>query len=286
MANIAFIGLGTMGSGMAKNLAQAGHTVRGWNRSPVEAPNGVHIVASIQEAADDAEFVLISVTGPQAQESVITNEAGLLECAPRSALIIDATSTDPEITRHFQEAFAEKSVEYVDGPVFGSKNEAAGGELDWLFGGTDAQFQRAKPILDAMSKTVTHVGPVGAAASMKLVGNLMVAAQFLSLAEGLAIARRSGVPDAILPTLLDVVDFGSGLLRANARSAIAGDYTPSFMLKHMLKDAGLAQDLARRAGVPAFGLAAAASTLSAANNTGHGDQNVSALVAWLDENSR
>ncbi len=286
MANIAFIGLGIMGSGMAKNLAKAGHQVRAWNRSPVEPPEGVHLANSIADAAKNAEFILVSVTGPQAQDAVIAGETGLLDCAPGSALIIDATSTDPEITLRYQKAFADKGVDYVDGPVFGSKNEAAGGELDWMFGGTEAQFHHAKPILEAMSKTVTHVGPVGAAASAKLIGNLMVAAQFLSLAEGLAIARRSGVPDEVLPQLLDAVDFGSGLLRANARSVIAGDYTPSFYLKHMLKDAGLAMDLARRAGVPAFGLGAAASALSAATNTGHGDQNVSALALWLDENSK
>jgi len=285
MARIGFIGLGIMGGGMARNLAKAGHLVVGWNRTAANVPDGLDEVTVVDDLADavkGAEFVFLSLTGPAAQMDVVFDEDGLLENIPPGAMVIDASSTAPSLTQSLFEEFAERDAEYVDAPVFGSRDEAWDGRLDWMFGGTEEQFARAEPLLRVMSKTVTHVGPVGSAAAMKLVGNLMVAAQFASLAEGLAIARRAGVPDEILPKILDAVDFGSGLLRANARSAVAGDFEPFFYLKHMLKDAHLAADLARDHGVPVSGLAATVGMLTQAVNAGYGDDNVSALVAWLD----
>jgi len=173
-------------------------------------------------------------------------------------------------------------VVYADTPVFGSKNEAWEGQLDVMFGGGEADFSRAAPVLKAIAKTVTHVGPAGAAMSMKLIGNLMVAAQFMSLAEGMAIARRTGVSAEILARMLDNVDFGSGLLQANARSAARDDFSPFFQLKDMLKDARLAEDLGRAVGVPTLSAAIAAQALQAAVNTGHAHENVSALVAHIE----
>ncbi|MEJ1977411.1 MAG: NAD(P)-dependent oxidoreductase [Acetobacteraceae bacterium] len=285
MARIGFIGLGIMGGGMARNLAQAGHLVTGWNRTRAHVPeglDGVSVVDALADAVKGAEFVFLSVTGPAAQMDVVFDDEGLLEHVPSGAMVIDATTTAPGLTQSLYEDFAEQDAEYVDAPVFGSREEAWDGRLDWLFGGTAEQFARAEPLLKAMSKTVTHVGPLGSAAAMKLVGNLMVAAQFVSLAEGLAIARRAGVPDEVVPTILDAVDFGSGLLRANARSALAGDFEPFFYLKHMLKDTHLVADLARDQGVPVSGLAAAVGMLTQAVNAGYGDENVSALTSWLD----
>ena len=289
MARIGFIGLGIMGGGMARNLAKAGHGVFGWNRTPEHIPeglDGVTIAKSIAACVKDAEFVFVSVVGPAAQMDLVFDDDGLLDHVPAGALVLDATSTAPDLSRSLHEEFAERDAEYCDAPVFGSREEAWNGTLDWLFGGTEAQFARAEPLLQATGKSVTHVGGLGTAAAMKLVGNLMVAAQFASLAEGLAIARRAGVPDDVIPRVLDQVDFGSGLLRANARSALAGDFAPFFYLKHMLKDVHLAGDLARDLGVPLAGLPAAAGMLTQAVNAGHGEDNVSALAAWLESVSQ
>ncbi len=285
MARIGFIGLGIMGSGMARNLAKAGHAVAGWNRTPAHLPDGLDGVSVAETAADavkGAEYVFISITGPDAQMDVMFDDGGLLENVPPGVMVLDATTTAPSLSQNLFEEFAERDIDYVDAPVFGSREEAWDGRLDWLFGGTEEQFARAEPLLRTMSKTVTHVGPVGTAAAMKLVGNLMVAAQFVSLAEGLAIARRAGVPDDVVPRVLDVVDFGSPLLKANVRTALAGDFEPFFYLKHMLKDVHLAADLARDSGVPVAGLPAAVGMLTQAVNAGYGEENVSALVAWLE----
>jgi 3-hydroxyisobutyrate dehydrogenase-like beta-hydroxyacid dehydrogenase len=287
MAKIGIIGLGIMGSGMARNLAKAGHDISAWTRSRDNTPQDVGRVTlkdSIAAALEGAEFVVISVTGPDAQQAVIgaTDGQGILAHAPRGATVLDATTSDPELSRHFHKTFDRKGVVYADTPVFGSKTEAWEGQLDVMFGGAETDFKRAEPVLNAIAKTVTYVGPAGTAMCMKLIGNAMVASQFMALAEGMAIARRTGVKPEILAHMLDNVDFGSGLLRNNARSAAKGDYSPFFQLKDMLKDARLAEDLGRRAGVPMFATAIAAQALQAAANAGHAHENVSALVAHVE----
>jgi 3-hydroxyisobutyrate dehydrogenase-like beta-hydroxyacid dehydrogenase len=291
MAKIGFIGLGIMGGGMARNLAQAGYAVKGWTRSRDHLPDGlehVTVAASIGDAVRDAEFVVISVTGPEAQRAVIgdANGDGVLTSAPHGAMVLDATTTDPDLSRAFADKFRARGVIYADTPVFGSKTEAWDGKLDVMFGGSESAFKRAEPVLREISKTVTHVGAVGTAMSLKLIGNLMVASQFMSLAEGMALARRTGVKAETLAHMLDNVDFGSGLLQANARSAAKDDFSPFFQLKDMLKDARLAEDLGRRTGVPTLSVSVAAQALAAAVNLGHGGENVSALVAYVEGLSR
>ena len=291
MAKIGFIGLGIMGSGMARNLAKAGHEITGWTRSRQNTPKDlgrVTVKDSLAEAISDADFVFISVTGPDAQHDVIGTAGGqgALAHARRRTLVLDATTTDPELSRHFHDAFEKQGIRYAETPVFGSKNEAWDGKLDVMFGGAPDDFAEAEPLLKAIAKTVTNVGGPGTAMSMKLIGNMMVAAQFMSLAEGMAVAKRTGVSPEILAHMLDHVDFGSGLLQNNARSAAKGDYTAFFQLKDMLKDARLAEDLGRRVGVPTPATALAAQELQAAVNTGHARENVSALVAHVEALSR
>lgn len=290
MARIGFVGLGIMGGGMARNLTNAGHHVRGFTRSgrAAEGLEKVEMAPSIAAAVDGAEFVFISVTGLQAQHDVIggPDGDGVLASVGRQALVLDATTTDPEFSRTMHAQFSARGVVYADTPVFGSKTEAWEGKLDVMFGGTEADFSRAAPVLKAIAKTVTHVGPAGTAMCLKLIGNLMVAAQFMSLAEGMALARRTGVRPEVLAHMLDNVDFGSGLLQANARSAAKGDFSPFFQLKDMLKDARLAEDLGRAVGVPTLSAAMAAQTLQAAVNTGHAHENVSALIKHVEALSR
>lgn len=286
MAVIGFVGLGIMGGGMARNLARAGHKVQGWSRSkPKQTLDGVTLVDSIAAAVSGAEFVVVSVTGPEAQHAVFDGADGVLAHAAKGVLVLDATTTDSSVSQHFHAAFAAKGIAYADTPVFGSKTEAWDGKLDVLFGGSGADFARAQPVLEKIAKSVTHVGQAGTAICLKLIGNTIVAAEFMALAEGMAMAKRSGVKAEVLAHILDVTDFGSGLLQNNARSAAKGDYNPFFQLKDMAKDCQLAGALARRLGVPAPGTALAAAAFEAARNTGHAAENVSALVAYVEAQS-
>jgi len=288
--NIGFLGLGIMGQGMARNLSLKGHDVTAWNRTNktglTEKLPKVRLVSTIQEAVTDREIVMISVTGPDAQKDLYFKDEGVFAHATTGTLILDLTTTDPALAHKLAEQAKERRLEYVDCPVFGSKDEAWNGRLDIVWGGTDQAGKQAEAVFKAIAKSVHHMGDTGTGAAMKLIGNNIVAAEFLALAEGLALARRSGVKLEAVPGVLKEVDYGSGLLVGNATSSIKNDYTPFFHLKNMLKDTRLIGDFAREVSVPVFSGGTAAQVFQAAANQGLGEENVSAVIKHIESLSK
>jgi len=284
MADLGFIGLGIMGRGMVRNLLRAGHSVTAWNRTQRDLPeelSGVSIAPSAQEAAHGKPIVIVCLTGPAAQREALLGPDGVFEAMADGAVIMDATTTAPDLTLELAQMAAQRGIQYLDTPVFGSRNEAWEGRLDFVCGGDRAAFDRMRPILDAMAATVHYLGSASKGAAAKLVGNLLVAAQMVSLGEALALARKSGLdPDALM-AYLDVTDFSSGLIRGVGRATLAGDYAPHFYLKHMLKDARLIADHARSVGVSLPSSAVTAELYQAAYNKGLGDRNASAIHELL-----
>lgn len=280
MTDIAFLGLGIMGRGMVRNLLKAGHDVTVWNRTPRDLEDdlaGATVAASIADAVAGKPVVALCLTGPDAQRAVYDGDGGLLAHAAPEATVIDATTTDPEVTVDLFAQGQSRAVPILDCPVFGSKGEAWEGRLDFVCGGPPTAFEGVKPILEAMAATVHYLGPTGSGARMKLVGNLLVAAQMASLGEALSLARKTGLdPDAVMG-VLDVTDFSSGLIRGVGRASLAGAFDPFFYLKHMLKDARLIGAFAKANGVPVPNAGQIAELYQAAVNRELGDLNASAL---------
>ena len=194
MSEVAFIGLGTMGRGMARNLARAGHEVTAWNRTQRPLPaelERIRQVETIAAAIRGKPIVFVCVTGPDAQRAVF--DEALLDHLGPDVLVIDSTTTDPAISVRLAQAVAARGSRYLDAPVFGSKAEAWEGRLDFVCGGDDTTFRDAEPLLRNLAATVHYIGASGAGATMKLIGNLLVAAQLASLGEALALARRAGL---------------------------------------------------------------------------------------------
>jgi 3-hydroxyisobutyrate dehydrogenase-like beta-hydroxyacid dehydrogenase len=288
--NIGFLGLGIMGQGMARNLSMKGHDVTAWNRTKKADLNErlprVRLVSTIREAVTDREVVMISVTGPDAQKDIYFGDEGVFAHATPGTLVLDLTTTDPALVHALADEAREQRLEYIDCPVFGSKDEAWNGKLDVVWGGTDLAGKRALAVFQAIAKSVHHMGNPGAGAAMKLIGNNIVAAEFLALAEGLALARRACVKLEAVPGVLKEVDYGSGLLVGNATSAIKDDYMPFFYLKHMLKDARLISDFAREMNVPVYSGGTANQVFQAAVNQGLGEENVSAVIKHIESLSQ
>jgi len=280
MSEIGFLGLGIMGRGMVRNLLQARHQVSAWNRTKRALPadlSGAKLCATIAEAVAGKTLVIVSLTGPDAQRAVLEGPERLFAVAASGAVIIDTTTTDPLLAADLAAEAAKRGLRYLDAPVFGSRNEAWEGRLDFICGGERATFDAVKPVLETMAATVHYLGASGKGAAAKLVGNLLVAAQMVSLGEALSIARKAGLePDALMG-YLDVTDFSSGLIRGVGRASLEGDFEPNFYLRHILKDARLIGAFARSLGVavPASGLAA--ELYQGALNKGYGDLNASAL---------
>jgi 3-hydroxyisobutyrate dehydrogenase-like beta-hydroxyacid dehydrogenase len=284
MTDIAFLGLGIMGRGMVRNLLKAGHDVTVWNRTPRELPGELAAAKhadSIAEAIAGKERILLCLTGPEAQAEVIEGKDGVLAHLGRGVVIADATTTDPKVTRRIAGAVAAKGSTYLDTPVFGSKNEAWEGRLDIVCGGEKSAFETMRPLLQPMAATVHYMGETTAGAAMKLVGNLLVAAQMASLGEALAMARKAGLGSEAVMGVLDVTDFSSGLIRGVGRATLAGDYSPHFYLRHMLKDARLIEGFARDLAVPLPASANIAELYQGAVNEGLGDLNASGLHKML-----
>ncbi len=282
MSELAVIGLGTMGRGMARNLIRAGHTVAAWNRTERPLPAELHAIARAKTpvaAVHGKPVVLVCLTGPDAQRAVY--DGGLLDGLSPGALVIDSTTTDPALSVELAERVKAKRGRYLDAPVFGSKTEAWEGKLDFVCGGDAATFREAEPLLRAMAATVHHIGESGAGATMKLIGNLLVAAQLTSLGEALSLARKAKLDGDAVMRVFDVTDYSSGLIRGVGRASLEGDFAPHFYLRHMLKDVRLIEDFARRLAVPLPATAGIAPLYQAAVNEGLGDLNASGVHKLL-----
>jgi len=282
--DISFLGIGTLGRGMVRNLLAAGHSVTIWNRTgrPLDPElRGAHPAATLAEAVAGRQRIMLCVTGPDAQREIFRGADGLLAHLGPGAIIADATTTAPELSVELAAEVQARGSAYLDTPVFGSKGEAWEGRLDFVCGGPETAFGQFKPLLEPMAATVHYLGASGSGASMKLIGNLLVAAQMASLGEALALARKAGLDDAAVMGVLDVTDYSSALIRGVGRATLAGQFEPSFFLRHMLKDARLIGDFARRLEVPLPVSAPIAPLYQAALNQGLGELNASALHKLL-----
>lgn len=280
MTSIAYLGVGTMGRGMAANLVRAGHDVTVWNRNPARADGleGVRVASSIAEAVEGREMVLYCLSDDAAVRAVVFGQDGLLASVGSETIVVDMSTISPALSDEEAAAFAERGVPFLDAPVFGSKGEAAAGGL-WVVVGGDAEvFERVKPVFDAVSETVHHMGPQGCGARMKLVGNLVVAAQLEALGEALSLGRAAGLDLHKVLDVLHVTDFKSPIFDGVGPGVLAGDYSPSFALDLMLKDARLIQSFAGTLNVPVPGTDEVEGVLQEAVERGYGSENASALI--------
>ncbi|TFD64973.1 NAD(P)-dependent oxidoreductase [Cryobacterium sp. Hh38] len=285
MTTIAFLGLGTMGLGMVKNLLAASHTVTVWNRSAAPVAEAVAAGAtaapSAAAAVAGADIVMYCLSNDAAVRAVVLGEGGLASVVETSSIIIDLSTISPEVSAAERTAYDARGVRFLDAPVFGSRGEANSGGL-WIVAGGDADvFAEAAHVFEPISETVHLMGPGGSGVRMKLVGNLVVASQLLALGESLALAAKAGLDLPKVLEVLKVTDFRSPIFDGVGPAVLADDYAPSFALKLMQKDVGLIQDFAAGLGVAVPSVTAAAHYVDAAVDAGWSEENASALIKAL-----
>ncbi|MBC7590638.1 MAG: NAD(P)-dependent oxidoreductase [Salinibacterium sp.] len=287
MARIAFLGLGTMGRGMVSNLVKAGHDVVAWNRTPggVEAESlGARAAGSIAEAVSGAEIVMYCLADDAAVRAVVF-DGDLAAAVDPNATVIDLSTVSPEASEEEQRHFAERGISFLDAPVFGSKGEAESGGLWVVAGGDRDTFDRVHAVLDAIAESVHYMGDAGSGVRMKLVGNLVVASQLLALGEALSLARRAGLDLKTVLGVLAVTDFRSPIFDGVGAAVLAADYSPSFALHLMQKDASLIQRFAGDLHTPVTGVDAAREYIDRAMESGWGNENASALIKSIAESA-
>ena len=197
MTAIGFIGLGNMGRPMARNLIKAGHALTVFDVAPgavaalVEA--GARAAASVGEAAVGAEIVVTMLPAGPEVRAVYLDGAGVLARAAASALLIDSSTIDVETARAVAQRAADKGLAMIDAPVSGGVGGAEAGTLTFMVGGPDAAFARAKPVLDAMGKTIVHAGPSGNGQVAKLCNNMLLAISMIGTCEAFGLAEKLGL---------------------------------------------------------------------------------------------
>ena len=284
---ISYLGLGTMGAGMASNLLKAGYKLTVWNRSAEKckpfARKGARLAESPADAIRDADLVIYMLSNDQAVEEVVFGANGILSGIKEGQIAMDMSTVLPATSLREQEAYSKRGVDFLDAPVFGSKNESANAELWIMAAGKKHTFEKVKPVLQHLGQTVHYFGKNGNATAMKLVGNLIVALELEALSEGLVLARKAGLDLSTVMEVVKVADFRSPLLVSNGQNILKRDFSTSFALKLMLKDAGLIDKFAGSLQSPIPGLRVVENHLKSAVALGFEKENASAVIKALEK---
>src|SRR6266481_4988830 len=287
ITTISFLGVGTMGAGMVSNLLKAGYNLTVWNRSADKckpfARKGARLAESPADAVRDADLFIYMLSNDQAVEEVVFGANGILSGINEGQIAMNMSTVLPATSLREQQAYSKRGVDFLDAPVFGSKNESANAELWIMAAGKKHTFEKVKPVLQHLGQTIHYFGKNGNATAMKLVGNLIVALEMEALAEGLVLAQKAGLDLNTVMEVVKVADFRSPLLVSNGQNILKRDFSPSFALKLMLKDAGLIEKFGESLQSPIPALRVVEKNLASAVDLGFATENASALIKALEK---
>ncbi len=284
---IGYLGLGTMGGGMARNLLAKGHPVVVWNRAPARTAAlvqaGATAAASPADLAARCDLVMICVSDTTDVEQVVLGPEGLLVGLAPGSLVVDHSTISPRATRALADAVAVKGAHWLDAPVSGGSEGAVRGTLSIMVGGDPAQVERARPYLEAYGTTITHVGPTGAGQMAKLVNQILVVVTQQGVGEALLLAQAGGLD---LGRTIDAVKggaAGSWMLANRGPQMARRDWRPGFTIDLQQKDLRLVLEAADELGVPLPGTALVFQLYRALQQRGLGAEGNHALVKALEE---
>ena len=286
MTTIAFIGLGIMGQPMSIHLQKAGFDVCGVNISPertrplVDA--GGRAATTIGEAMDGADLVAVMVPDSPDVQEVLAGEGGVFENAAPGTLIIDFSSIRPDVTANLAAQAAEKGFRLIDAPVSGGEAGAVNAALSIMVGGEAADFDEAKPVLEAVGKTIVHVGPHGAGQTVKAANQLIVAVNIEVVAEALVFLEAYDVDTEAAMQVLGGGLAGSTVLEQKKANMLGRSFDPGFRIDLHHKDMGIVSSAAREAGVVLPLGAIAAQLMASARANGDGGLDHSALLRGVE----
>ncbi len=282
MQRVAFLGLGTMGVAMAANLARAGFPVVAWNRTPGRAPEllelGVTTASTPAEAASSAEIVVVCVSDTPDVEAVLFGKDGVVEGAAKGTLIIDCSTIAPSGSWDFAARLRERDLRMVDAPVSGGSEGARNATLTIFVGGDERDVEHARPVLNALGRTITHVGPIGAGQAVKAVNQVILAGTYLGVAEGMVLAMKAGLDVEQVVEALGGGAAQSWVLANRSQRMIDNDYPLGFKVALHRKDLAIALELASQLGAALPISALAAQLESGLIARGHADDDMSALA--------
>jgi 3-hydroxyisobutyrate dehydrogenase len=283
---IGFIGLGIMGQGMARNLLKAGFSLTVWNRTPARMEPLVELGAkssnSPADLAAQSDIIITCVSDTPDVEEVILGENGAIMGSKEGGLLIDMSTISPHTTHDIAEKLAQKGVHMLDAPISGGSEGAAKGSLSIMVGGQEDQFTRAMLVFQAMGKTITHVGPIGAGQTAKLVNQILVVVTMLGVSEALLFAQAGGLN--LQKTLNAVKEgaAGSWMLSNRGPQVIDRDWRPGFTIDLQQKDLRLVLEAADQLGIPMLGTGTVFQLYRTLQKQGFGGEGNHALAKALE----
>jgi 2-hydroxy-3-oxopropionate reductase len=284
---IGFIGLGIMGRPMARNLLKAGCPLVVHNRSRGAVDDlvkaGAKAGTSPRDVAAQCDILITMLPNSPDVEQVVLGRDGVIEGARAGMALLDMSTISPLVSQKIGAALAAKSVQMLDAPVSGGERGAIDGVLSIMVGGDKTLFDKVLPIFQAMGKTITHLGPLGAGGFTKLANQIIVAVNLTALGEALTLAKKAGLDRELTLTALAGGLAGSKCLDQKKPNYLAGTYNPGFKIDLHYKDLGLIMESARALGVPLPATAMAQELFSALRVKGRGGLDHSGVITLLED---
>jgi 3-hydroxyisobutyrate dehydrogenase len=286
---VAFIGMGTMGAAMALNILKAGHEITVHNRTrereePV-AQAGAQRAGSPMEAARGADIIITCVSDTPDVEAVVLGENGIIQGARAGALVVDMSTISPSVARRIGAELAKKGIRFLDAPVSGGSEGAQKATLTIMVGGDAADVAKAMPVLSAMGKSITHVGPTGAGQFTKAINQVIIAGVYLAVAEGMALGLKAGLDMEKVVQALAGGAAGSWVLNFRSANMIKNEYPLGFRVRLHRKDVAIATEAARELGVFLPSTALVEQIENGLISQGYGDEDVSAIARLIRRHS-
>jgi 3-hydroxyisobutyrate dehydrogenase-like beta-hydroxyacid dehydrogenase len=282
---VAVLGLGIMGSGMARQLLAAGFDVAVWNRSREKAEalgeTGARIAATPADAAADADIVVAMLADDGVSRTIWTGEQGALPAMKPGAVAVESSTLTGDWVFELAREAAARGVSFIEAPVTGSRDQAAQGQLRFLVGGEADALSAARPALEAMGGAIVHLGPVGSAATVKLANNFLCGVQAASLAEAIALFEKHGLDvEQAMSILFDGAP-ASPMVKGVGRRMLDRDYAPHFLVPLMAKDLAYAAQALADVGITSAIAQAARKRFVEAEAAGEGQRDIAAIVEPL-----
>lgn len=290
MATIAFIGLGNMGGPMAANLAKAGHSVKAFDLSAQAlaqaAEAGCQTAESAQDAVKGVDFVVSMLpAGKHVEGLFVTGEQPLFDLIDSNTLVIDSSTIDADTARRVAAAGAAKGIGFIDAPVSGGVGGAQAGTLTFIVGGSEAQFAKAKPVLECMGKNIFHAGDHGAGQVAKVCNNMLLGILMAGTCEALNMGMKNGLDPKVLSDIMKQSSGNNWALQVyNPVPGVmdgvpaSRDYQGGFMVDLMFKDLGLAMEVSQQSASATPMGSAARALFNLHKSAGNGALDFSSLI--------
>jgi 3-hydroxyisobutyrate dehydrogenase len=246
---IAFLGLGLMGTPMTANLARKGYAVKAWNRTSdrpgikIVAEAGAIVVSSLKEAVESAEVIFTCVGDVPDVEEVILGSEGIVRYAKPGTLVVDMSTIGSDAARKIEAELKLHQLRFLDAPVSGGDVGAINGTLTIMVGGDRQDYQECLPLLEVMGKTIRLCGAVGSGQAVKMCNQALCAVHMVALCEAITMAQHQGIDPNLVVEVCETGAAGSWALSNLGPKIIQSDLAPGFSIKHILKDLRLVQEI-------------------------------------------